>query len=76
MNAAVEEFVGKRWTAKDLWTWSATVLAAGALAGAAAVAVPAAQRARARLIGAARTEVAEHLGSTRPSPARPSSIRG
>jgi len=61
------------YTAKDLRTWNATVLAAVTLAGAAADGVPTAQRARARLVTAAMNEVAEHLGNT-PTVARSSYV--
>lgn len=64
VNAAVKELIGRRYTAKDLRTWNATVLAAVQLAGAAADGVPAAQGARRRLVAAAVADVADHLGNT------------
>jgi DNA topoisomerase I len=73
LNAAVKELIGKRYTAKDLRTWNATVLAAVKLAGAAADGIPSAERARARLVTAAIGEVAEHLGNT-PTVARSSYV--
>jgi DNA topoisomerase IB len=73
LNVAVKELIGKRYTAKDLRTWNATVLAAVTLAGAAADGIPTAQRARARLVTAAMNEVSEHLGNT-PTVARSSYV--
>jgi len=73
LNVAVKELIGKRYTAKDLRTWNATVLAAVTLAGVAADGIPTAQRARARLVTAAMNEVAEHLGNT-PTVARSSYV--
>ena len=73
LNVAVKEVIGKRFTAKDLRTWNATVLAAVTIAGAAADGVPTAQRARARLVKAAIDEVADHLGNT-PTVARTSYV--
>lgn len=73
LNVAVKEMIGKKFTAKDLRTWNATVLAAVTLAGVAAEGVPTAQRARARLVNAAIAEVAEHLGNT-PTVARTSYV--
>lgn len=74
VNAAVKELVGPRYTAKDLRTWNATVLAAVSLARATADGgVPASERARTRLVTAAVKEVAEHLGNT-PTVARASYV--
>ncbi len=65
VNARVKELAGDEFTAKDLRTWGATVLAAVALAEAAADGVPGTKRARARAVNAALDEVAEYLGNTR-----------
>ncbi len=73
LNVAVKELIGKKFTAKDLRTWNATVLAAVTLAGVAADGVPEAERARARLVNAAIAEVAAHLGNT-PTVARTSYV--
>ncbi|MDN5750456.1 MAG: DNA topoisomerase IB [Pseudonocardia sp.] len=64
LNAGVKELVGEDYTCKDLRTWNATVLAAVTLAGAAADGTPASERARRRMVKAAVTTVAEHLGNT------------
>jgi DNA topoisomerase-1 len=73
LNAAVKELVGSRYTAKDLRTWNATVLAAVTLAQAAADGMPTSQRARKRTITAAIKEVSSHLGNT-PTVARSSYV--
>jgi DNA topoisomerase IB len=73
LNAAVKATIGKRFTAKDLRTWNATVLAAVTLAGVAADGVPTAQRTRARLVAATMKQVSEHLGNT-PTVARASYV--
>jgi DNA topoisomerase IB len=65
INARLKELAGAEFSAKDLRTWNATVLAAVALAEGAVGGVPTSQRARARAINAALDEVAEHLGNTR-----------
>ena len=67
LNEAVKELVGPQYTAKDLRTWNATVLAAVALAASAAQGgVPAEERARKRMVTHAVKEVSEHLGNTPP----------
>jgi DNA topoisomerase I len=73
VNARIKELVGEEFTAKDLRTWSATVLAAVSLAAACASGPPASQRARQRAVVAAMREVAEHLGNT-PAVARKSYV--
>jgi DNA topoisomerase IB len=65
INARLKELAGEEFSAKDLRTWNATLLAAVALAGSAADGIPTSQRTRARTINAALDEVAEHLGNTR-----------
>ena len=65
INLRLKELAGDEFSAKDLRTWNATVLAAVALAESAAHGIPAGQRARARAINAALDEVAEYLGNTR-----------
>lgn len=65
INARLKELAGDEFSAKDLRTWNATVLAAVALAAGAANGVPSSKRRRARAINAALDEVAEHLGNTR-----------
>jgi DNA topoisomerase-1 len=65
INARLKELAGDEFSAKDLRTWNATVLAAVALAEKAAGGLPTSQRGRARTINAALDEVAEHLGNTR-----------
>ena len=65
INARLKELAGDEFSAKDLRTWNATVLAAVALAAGAAGGVPTSKRGRARAINAALDEVAEHLGNTR-----------
>jgi DNA topoisomerase IB len=73
LNASVKELIGRRYTAKDLRTWNATVLAAVRLAVAAQDGVPRSARARKRVLTAAVRDVAEHLGNT-PAVARGSYI--
>ena len=65
INARLKELAGDEFSAKDLRTWNATVLAAVALAASAASGVPASQRGRTREINTVLDEVAEHLGNTR-----------
>jgi len=65
INVRIKELAGADFSAKDLRTWNATVLAAVALAGAAADGVPTSKLARARVVNAAMDEVAEQLGNTR-----------
>lgn len=65
VNARLKELAGDEFSAKDLRTWNATLLAAVALAQGAASGIPTSQRRRARTINAALDEVAEHLGNTR-----------
>lgn len=65
INARLKQLAGDEFTAKDLRTWNATVLAGVALAEAAAAGIPGSKRGRARMINAALDEVAEHLGNTR-----------
>jgi DNA topoisomerase I len=65
INIRLKELAGDEFSAKDLRTWNATVLAAVALAGSAADGIPTSQRAQARVINTALDEVAEHLGNTR-----------
>ncbi len=65
VNARIKELAGSDFTAKDLRTWNATVLAAAVFAGAAADGVPTSQRDRARVVNTVLDEVAEHLGNTR-----------
>jgi DNA topoisomerase IB len=62
INMRFKELAGDEFSAKDLRTWNATVLAAIAIA---AGDVPTSQRRRTRAINAALDEVAEHLGNTR-----------
>lgn len=73
LNAALKELAGDQFTAKDLRTWNATVLAAVRLGAAAAAGIPDAQRARNRTVVAAVRDVAEHLGNT-PAVARASYV--
>jgi len=65
INARLKELAGEEFSAKDLRTWNATMLAAVALAGSAAHGVPTSRRAQAQAINAALDEVAEYLGNTR-----------
>lgn len=75
VNARIKELLGEEFTAKDLRTWSATVLAATSLAAAWAGGGPRGpgKRARQRAVVAAMREVAEHLGNT-PAVARRSYV--
>jgi len=74
LNAIVKELAGEQYTAKDLRTWNATVLAAVRLAVAVADGgVPMSVRARRRLINQAIGEVSDHLGNT-PTVARASYV--
>jgi DNA topoisomerase IB len=70
LNERLRELVGEEFTAKDLRTWHATVLAAVAMAGAEC---PGSERARKRTEKAVMTEVAEQLGNT-PAVARRSYV--
>jgi DNA topoisomerase IB len=65
VNTRLRELAGAEFSAKDLRTWNATVLAAVALAEGATRGVPTSRRGRARAINTALDEVAEHLGNTR-----------
>ncbi|MFN2494615.1 MAG: DNA topoisomerase IB [Pseudonocardiaceae bacterium] len=65
VNVRLKQLAGDEFTAKDLRTWNATVLAAVALAEAAQSGVPSSKRGRARLVNSVMDEVAEHLGNTR-----------
>jgi DNA topoisomerase IB len=65
INARLKELAGDEFSAKDLRTWNATVLAAVALAQGAAGGIPTSKRGLARAVNAALDEVAEHLGNTR-----------
>ena len=65
VNARLKELAGDEFSAKDLRTWNATLLAAVALAQGAASGIPTSKRGRAREINVALDEVAEHLGNTR-----------
>ncbi|MGH3939681.1 MAG: DNA topoisomerase IB [Pseudonocardiaceae bacterium] len=73
LNDAVKALAGRRYTCKDLRTWNATVFAAVALAVQAAEDVPNAPRGQARLVTAAMSQVADHLGNT-PAVARASYV--
>ncbi|HEV7650847.1 MAG TPA: DNA topoisomerase IB [Actinophytocola sp.] len=70
INDRLREIVGEDFTAKDLRTWHATVLAAVQLAG---MARPASERARKRVERAVMVHVAEQLGNT-PAVARRSYV--
>ncbi|TDV51892.1 DNA topoisomerase IB [Actinophytocola oryzae] len=70
VNERLREIVGEDFSAKDLRTWHATVLAAVALAG---VDTPSSERGRRRAEKAVMTEVAEQLGNT-PAVARRSYV--
>lgn len=70
VNERLREIVGDRFTAKDLRTWHATVLAAVALAG---EDPPSSERGRKRTEKAVMTGVAEQLGNT-PAVARRSYV--
>ncbi|HEX6405154.1 MAG TPA: DNA topoisomerase IB [Pseudonocardiaceae bacterium] len=65
INARLKELAGDEFSAKDLRTWNATLLAAVALAQGAAGGIPTSKRGLARATNAALDEVAEHLGNTR-----------
>ena len=65
INMRLKELAGDEFSAKDLRTWNATVLAAVAIAAGTSDDVPTSQRRRTRAINAALDEVAEHLGNTR-----------
>jgi len=64
LNEGVKELVGEPFTCKDLRTWNATVLAAATLAAAVTPGPSGSERARRRVVKAAITTVAEHLGNT------------
>lgn len=61
VNAYIKEVAGGDYSAKDLRTWSATVLAAARLA---ATPIPPSRTARRRVEAAVVREVAAHLGNT------------
>jgi DNA topoisomerase IB len=65
VNARLKELAGDEFSAKDLRTWNATLLAAVALAQGAASGKPTSKRGRTQAINVALDEVAEHLGNTR-----------
>lgn len=65
VNTRLKQLAGDDFSAKDLRTWNATVLAAVSLADAATAGVPGSKRGRTRMINTALDEVAEHLGNTR-----------
>ncbi|MGH3566978.1 MAG: DNA topoisomerase IB [Pseudonocardia sp.] len=74
LNTIVKELAGEQYTAKDLRTWNATVLAAVRLAVAVAGGgVPASVRARRRVVNQAIGDVSDHLGNT-PTVARASYV--
>jgi DNA topoisomerase I len=74
VNIYLKELVGEEFTAKDLRTWHATVLAATSLAvQASADGVLRNQRTRQRAVVKAMREVADHLGNT-PAVARKSYV--
>ncbi|HET6794151.1 MAG TPA: hypothetical protein VFH45_06910 [Acidimicrobiales bacterium] len=62
INAFIKDTTGGDFTAKDFRTWSATVLAAVALA--VSVEAPGSRRARQRVVARAMKEVAHYLGNT------------
>jgi DNA topoisomerase I len=70
VNEQLRSIVGEEFTAKDLRTWHATVLAAVAFAG---VDPPSSARGRARVESAVMREVSEQLGNT-PAVARRSYV--
>ncbi len=70
INERLRELVGEGFSAKDLRTWNATVLAASAFAG---LEKPSSQRGLKRIEKAVMTEVAEGLGNT-PAVARRSYV--
>jgi DNA topoisomerase-1 len=61
INERFKELAGEEFTAKDLRTWNATVLAAVAFAD---TEPPASRRGRKRAVAAVMREVAEGLGNT------------
>jgi DNA topoisomerase-1 len=71
INERIKELLGEQFTAKDMRTWNATVLAAVALAKSGEP--PRSERARRRIEKQAMTEVSEHLGNT-PTVARQSYV--
>jgi DNA topoisomerase IB len=73
INAYVKEVTGGDFSAKDFRTWSATVLAAVALAVSGQAAAHGTQRDRKRAVNRAVKEVARYLGNT-PAVARASYI--
>ena len=73
INSRIKELAGDEFTAKDLRTWSATVLAAVSLAAACSSGTPTSRRACQRAVTSAMREVAEHLGNT-PTVARKSYV--
>jgi DNA topoisomerase-1 len=74
VNAYLKELVGEEFTAKDLRTWHATVVAATSLGVQACTnGVMRSARARQRAVVTAMREVAEHLGNT-PAVARKSYV--
>lgn len=73
LNTAVKALLGDEFTAKDLRTWNATVLAAVTLAQAASGTAPTSLRARNTVVVAAMRTVSEHLGNT-PTVARASYV--
>jgi DNA topoisomerase I len=73
VNLRIKELVGNEFTAKDLRTWNATVLAAAALGERANAGAPKSQTGRRKAVVAAVREVAEMLGNT-PTVARKSYI--
>ena len=70
INERFRELVGDEFSAKDLRTWNATVLAAAILGGEPS---PTSRRARSRAITQMYREVSEHLGNT-PAVARKSYV--
>ncbi|MEU3624046.1 DNA topoisomerase [Amycolatopsis coloradensis] len=70
INERLKELVGEGFTAKDLRTWNATVLAASAFAG---LEKPSSQRGMKRVEKSVMTQVAEGLGNT-PAVARNSYV--
>ena len=73
VNLRVKELAGDEFTAKDLRTWNATVLAAVALAARASAGLPGSATGRKKAVVGAIREVAELLGNT-PAVARKSYI--
>ncbi len=62
VNSYIKAVIGEEYSAKDFRTWSATLLAAAALAG--QEVAPASPTARRRAVAAAIAAVAEQLGNT------------